>query len=414
MSGGRAVVTGLGVLSALADSAEGLHRALCRGERAVGPRTELAAEVGMPAAWAAPLTGFDPGRYLGDRNFRPLDRNGRLVAVAAELALAAAGWDAERRSFVEVGLVLGTTFGSIHTISEFDRRALTAGPSYVKPLDFANSVINAAAGQTAIWHGLRGVNSTLAGGPAVGLEAVAHAADQVASGRSVVVLAGGAEELCAESLLGYARTGRTAGAGGGEPRPVPFDARRDGFALGEGAALLVLESAPGAAQRGAAVLAEVAGHGAAFDPSRGRDGAAAVDAVARAVWAALADAGVAPEDLAAVSTSASGSPEGDRREAHGVARALGPAAATVPVTAVKGALGEPLGAGGALQAVALVTALREGSLPGIAGLGEVEEGLGLAGLSAEARPIAGRYGLATALDFEGNASALVLALPEGR
>ena len=195
-----------------------------------------------------------------------------------------------------MGLVLGTMFGSIRTISEFDRRALSAGPNYVKPFEFANSVINAAAGQTAIWHGLTGVNSTISGGTTAGLEAVGYAAGLIAGGHAATLLAGGADELCFESFLGFARAGLLCGTGdgGGEERPVPFDARRNGFVLGEGAALLVLEPAAAAAERGAAVLAEVRGWGAAYDPSRGRDERSATAAMARAVGAALTAAAVGP------------------------------------------------------------------------------------------------------------------------
>jgi 3-oxoacyl-[acyl-carrier-protein] synthase II len=412
VSGRRVVVTGVGLISALGDSSEALHDALCAGRRALVPLAEVAAATGLPPVPGAPVVDFEPRRYLGDRNLRPLDRTGLLTAAAAERALAAAGWDAERRAFVEVALVLGTTFGSVHTISEFDRRALTAGPAYVKPFDFANSVINAAAGQAAIWHGLRGVNTTLAGGPAVGLEAVAYAADLVASGRSPVALAGGADELCAESVLGYARAGRVAGGDGAEPCSVPFASGRNGFAPGEGAALLVLEDAAAAARRGVAALAVVAGHGSAFDPGRGLDAAASTAAVARAVREALADAGIGAEQIGGVATSAAGSPEGDRREARGIAAALGPTAAAVPVTALKGALGEPLGAGGALQVAALVAALGDGRLPGVAGLADPEPGLGLGRLAAEPRDLVGRHVLATALDHDGGARALVLVRPE--
>ena len=118
---------------------------------------------------------FDPRTYLGDGNLRPLDRTGRLAVAASGLALDAAGWTAEERAETEVGLVLGTMFGSVHTISEFDRRAMEAGPNYAKPMEFANSVINAAAGQTAIWHDLWGINATISGGTASGAQAIAYA-----------------------------------------------------------------------------------------------------------------------------------------------------------------------------------------------------------------------------------------------
>lgn len=409
MNRSRVVVTGVGVVSPLGDSPVALHAALCRGERglATPEQAELAA---LPCPLAGHVTGFDPAAYLGKANFRPLDRTGRLAVVAAELALAAAGWSPEARRQGDLGLVLGTMFGSVRTIAEFDRRALTAGPNYVKPFDFANSVINAAAGQVAIWHGLHGVNATLGGGTGAGLQALAYAADQVASGGADAILAGGADELCLESFLGFARSGLLCSANGHGtvPRPVPFDARRNGFAPAEGAALLVLEPAEGAASRGAEVLAGVLGHGAAFDPSRGLDPESGAAAVARAVRSALAGAGLLPEDVGCASLSASGSPTLDRAEALGLAEALGPRAAELPVTAAKSGLGESLGAAGAFQAAVLLESFRSGELPGVVGLEEPEAGLPLAALHRESAPVEASIGLLTALDRHGGAHALLL------
>jgi 3-oxoacyl-[acyl-carrier-protein] synthase II len=400
------VITGAGVVSPLADSAAALHRALIEGRCGLRP-VEAFETGGTSCHRGGELNGFAPERYLEGANLRPLDRTGRLAAAAARLALADAGWSAALCEAEEAGLVLGTMFGSVRTIAEFDRRALTAGPSYVKPFDFANSVINAAAGQAAIWHRLAGVNTTVAGGTTAGLQAIAHAADLVRTGQAPAVLAGGAEELCFESFLGFAKGGRLAADGDGRPA-VPFHARRSGFHLGEGAALLALEQAGAAGRRGARVLARVLGSGAAFDPSRGADPARTADAVARAVLAALLDARLTPGDVDCLSASASGGPATDRAEAAGVAAALGRRAATLPVTAVKGQLGEALGASGALQAVVLVTSLLAGELPGIAGLDEVEPGLPLALAGPESRRGSFRRGLATAVGLDGAVSALVL------
>ncbi len=279
----RVVVTGAGVISPLGDSPAALHAALCAGESALKP-VELFATNGLGAVRAGEIRPFDARAYLGDRNLRPVDRTSRLLLVAAGQALASAGWTPERLDEREVGLVLGTTFCSVRTIAEFDRRGQQLGPGYASPMDFANSVINAAAGQAAIWHRLRGVNSTLCAGEASGLLAIAYAADLIAGGRADALLAGGAEELCFESFLGCFRAGRLCGPrpDGGE-RPVPFDRRRNGFALAEGAALLMLEDAESAAARGATVLAEVVAHGQAFAPAP----AARAGAVARAAGLAL-------------------------------------------------------------------------------------------------------------------------------
>lgn len=404
----RVVITGAGVISPLADSPAGLHAALCAGRTAAKP-VELFSTEGIGCRQAGEIRPFEPRDYLGERNLRPIDRTSRLLLVAAQGALAASGWTPELRARREVGLALGTTFCSVRTIAEFDRRGLQLGPSHASPLDFANSVINAAAGQAAIWHDLRGVNSTISAGEASGLQAIAYAADLIRGGRAEALLAGGAEELCFESFLGYYRAGRLCGSAGGDMEvPVPFDARRNGFLLAEGAAMLMLEDAETASARGAAVAAEVLGYGSAFAPSRDEGEAAA--AVERAVRLALDDAGVAPERIDALSASASGSVAVDRWEARGAASALGARAADLPVTAVKSMLGEAMGASGALQAVALLGTLGDGALPGIHGLASTEPDFPLPGALAQGRRLAVRRALLTAVGADGHCCALVLGL----
>jgi 3-oxoacyl-[acyl-carrier-protein] synthase II len=228
------------------------------------------------------------------------------------------------------------------------------------------------------------------------------------------LLAGGAEELCFESFLGYLRAGRLCGSqDAGEAHvPVPYHARRNGFALAEGAALLTLEDAESAAERGAPILAEVLGHGSAFSVERTEEDAAG--AVARAVRLALEDARLRPEDLDALSASASGSVAVDRWEASGLAAALGARSAELPVTAVKALTGEALGASGGFQAVALLGTLADGRLPGIPGLDATEEGFPLAGARAENRRVPVRRALLTAVSADGHCWALILGAPDAR
>jgi 3-oxoacyl-[acyl-carrier-protein] synthase II len=402
----RVVVTGAGAISSLADSAAGLHEALKEGRSGLKPVElfPLNGLNGQGGRQAGEIRPFDPKVWLGERNLRPVDRTARLLLVAAQQTLEASGWTPELRTREQAGLVLGTMYCSVRTIAEFDRRAVQAGPSHASPLDFANSVINAAAGQAAIWHGLPGVNSTISAGTASGLLALATATDLIRTGRSGALLAGGVEELCFESLVAFLRAGRLAGSDG---RPVPFDARRDGMALAEGAALLALEEAGEAERRGAPVLAEVLGHGTAFDPTCGEQ---AADALERAVRIALEDAGLGPDDVDAVSTGANGGVEEDRQEAAGIAAALGERAGSVPVTAVKSMLGEALGASGALQAVAALGTLADGVLPGIRGLADLEEGFLLEGVSPVSRPIRARRILITVSGQGGHACALILGV----
>jgi 3-oxoacyl-[acyl-carrier-protein] synthase II len=405
----KVVITGVGVISSLGDSLDALHAALCEGRSGIRP-VELFSTQVLGCPLGGEIKSFDAQKYLGRRNLRPLDRTSRLVASAAQLALEDSGCDALMRSQQEVGLVLGTMFCSVHTISEFDRRALTAGPAYASPLDFSNTVINAAAGQTAILHNLRGVNSTISTGTTSGLQAIAYAADLIRGGRVCAVLAGGAEELCFESFYGFDRAGllcrSTQRAG---DYPIPFDARRNGLALGEGAALLMLEDAESALERGARVLAEVKGYGVAYDCSHEERSEMAVATVAQAIRQAVAEAGMSTTEIDCLSASANGSATGDGQEAQGIAAAFDGRSGNLPVTAIKSMLGETLGASGAIQAIALLGTMRDGVLPGIHGLSELEEDfpLGLAG--PDNRSIEFRAGLVNSVGLDGHRCSLVLA-----
>lgn len=403
----RVAVTAMGVLSPLGHTAHDLFEALLEGRSAVGPLTAFEVP-GKLHPRAVQLPEDDPERWLQGKNLRPLDRPGRLAAAAARLALGPEDDEEDDELRARIGLVLGTMFGSVHTVSKFDRRALTHGPQYSKPFDFANSVINAAAGQTAIWHRLAGVNATIGGGAAAGAQALAYGADLIRAGRAEILLAGGAEELCFESFHGFAQAGLSCSNGG---VAVPLHARRRGFVPGEGAALLQLESDASAKQRQAPILGWLAGSGTSFDPSRGQDPDRAAQAMERAVQAALEDAAADPDRIDALAVSASGSPAVDRAEARGVGAALGDRAATVPVTAVKGALGEGLGASGAFQATVLLEAFRRHTLPGTVGLDEPDSDLPLKQADASPREGTFRLGLVTAGSWDGNACALVLEAP---
>jgi len=302
------------------------------------------------------------------------------------------------RAELDVGLVLGTVFSSVHTIGTFDRVGITRGPRFVKPLDFANTVINSPTGQTAIWHNLRGMNSTLATGVSSGLQAIGYASDLVGSGRTPALLAGGAEELCFEMHFGFERAGLLG------DRPVPFDSSRNGFALGEGAAFVMVETADAAAARGAQVLCDIRGYGTAFDPSRGKDPVCVQEAMIGAIRAALSHAGLRPEDIDGISASANGSPQGDRCEAGAIAACFGDRA--LPVVAIKAMLGETQGASGAIQVVALVEAMRQGVLPGIFGLESVEEGMALS-VCKTGHKVEMRTGMVLSFGFDGNMCALI-------
>ena len=397
----RVVITGKGIISSLADQADTLHNALCAGQCGLG-------SIGLfeTQHMGGEVPSFDARAYLGDGNLRPLDRIAQLAASAAHLALEDSNWTTEMRAEQDVGIVLGTVFSSVHTIGTFDQLAIRRGPRFVKPLDFANTVINAATGQTAIWHNLRGINSTLSTGASSGLQAIGYASDLIRSGRISMLLAGGAEELCFETLFGFERAKLL---GKRVESAVPFDAGRTGLIVGEGAAFVMLEDAEKAQARGASIIGEIRGYGTAFDPHRGQDADKLGMAMGMAIRAALAHSKLNIEDIDCISASACGSPMGDRCEAEAIAAVFGNQTASLPITAIKSALGETLGASGALQSVALVEHMHHGVLPGICGFKALEDGLYLPMAKKENCTIPMQNGLVLTFGLDGNMCALVLS-----
>jgi 3-oxoacyl-[acyl-carrier-protein] synthase II len=267
-------------------------------------------------------------------------------------------------------------------------------------------VINAAAGQTAIWHNLRGVNSTIACGSTSGLMALGYAADLIRFGGQTAILAGGCEEFCFESYCGFDRAGMLC-RDGDNMLPVPFAAARTGFAVAEAAGLLMLEEWESARARGATILGEIQGHGNAYAVSNTPPNPGP-SAIVRAMTAAIADAGLSPLDIDCISASANGSVETDRQEAFAIHELLNGCAAEVPVTALKSVVGEALGATGALQAIDVVETLRTQLLPGIRGLEESDPWLPALNLCRRSQTLRARRGLITSVGFDGNVCALVI------
>jgi 3-oxoacyl-[acyl-carrier-protein] synthase II len=401
--GRSAVVTGVGLLTPLGDQPGVVHEALVSGRTAFAP-VELFPVDDFSCRHAAAISGFAPEDYLGPRNFRPLDRTARLASCAAELTLRDAGWKTDAGRGTEIGLVLGTMFGSVRTIAEFDRRGVIEGPEYVSPLDFANTVICAAAGQLAIVHGLRGANCTISCGAASGLEAIGQGVRLIQSGRLNAVLAGGAEEFCYESFYGFLKAGRLCGSGPSGPEfPIPYDRRRNGCVLGEGAAFVMLEDEETAMARGASVRGRIRACQSTFAAADDLAGA-----VETAIARALRQAKLAPADIDVISAAGSGSVSLDRGEACGIRRAFGARLEAVPATALKAALGETNGAGGALQLVVMLEAQRRGELPGTVTFAEPDSTVDL-NLTNRPRPVNISHALVTSVAAEGHACALVLS-----
>lgn len=394
---GKVVVTAAGVISPLGAGLENFACALYAGKSAVALSSRFA---GLPAA---DLGEFDPKPWLGNKGVRVLDRGARLLAVAAQMALSGADLlqATQGDGDPELGLICGTAFGSVHSIAGFDWSGLQDGPNYVSPMEFPNTVINAPAGQAAIKHGLRGANSTVCAGFASGLFAIHYAAEFLRFGRARALLAGGVEELCEETALGFPKT-RVVSASG---CPRPFSPDRDGIALGEASALWALECEETALARGRIPTVEICGFGSAQDAHRIDGFDLRGQGAAQAMELALVDAGIAAGDVACIIASASGSPAGDEMEARALRRVFCGRLSGIPICAPKAAFGEAAGASGALSAVVSGLVFEQQAIPPTVGHNRSLEGLRL---SSGAQPISGEYALVNAFGCDGNNASLVV------
>jgi len=328
-----------------------------------------------------------------------------LAVSASKLAFEAAGITPEFCASNEVDLALGTMFGSVKTITQFDRKAQVSGPKYAMPLEFANTVINAAAGQTAIWHNLRGTPMTISAGTISGLRAIEYAARQIATGKSALYLAGGVDEHCFESSWAFRQSGHASDSA--DARSVqPFGKERRGFAPGEGAGFLVLESAERARQRGATSLGSVLGWGSGYAPV-GESVEQHVLTAGRTISAALAMAGCHQEEIGYVGVSACGSIKGDEIELQVLRKVFGERLGSLPVGVPAETHGNPLAALGCFQAIEALESGRQGTLPPFRGaLGGASD----LGLSDGVGSCAFTKALLLSVGLDGSVASLVLGM----
>ncbi|MBK9166065.1 MAG: hypothetical protein IPM24_01225 [Bryobacterales bacterium] len=390
--------TGAGVISPIGAGVDEFAERLYAGCRGAGPSPLLGGD-----AVACEIRDFTPQQWLGNKGIRVLDRSARLLAVASQMTLSATGLVQPETGEGDpgLGLVCGTMFGSVHSITSFDWSGLTDGPRYVNPMEFPNTVINSPAGQAAIKFKLRGVNSTISAGLISGLYAVHYASEFLIFGRATALLAGGVEELCEESYLGLRKTEALSPRGEGEP----FGKERDGVVAGEAAALLMLEAESRVRERGVRPIAQIAGFGTAQDAYKINGYRVRGTGAREAMEQALEAAGIGADAVGCVISGASGSRAGDEMEALSLEALFGARLEGIPVAAPKAAWGECLGASGALSVLAGVLSLERQAVPPTAGFRETPFPLRL---SAAPQPFESDYALVTACSCDGGSAALVL------
>jgi 3-oxoacyl-[acyl-carrier-protein] synthase II len=369
----RIVITGVGAISPLGIGAKPLIERWVAGECGIEDGAGRARE-------------FEPTDFLSKKEARRMDRFAQMAVVAAEEAIGQSFGSEGELPYepYRVGCVVGTGIGGLSSLEEQQRKLIESGPKAVSPLAVPLMMGNAASAAVAMRHGLHGHAYGVVSACAAGAHAIGDAARLIRAGDADAVVTGGAEA----AITGVA-TAAFSAMEATSPTGIsrPFDARRDGFVIGEGAGVLVLEEAEAAAARGAEVLGEVLGYGATCDGYHLTAPQPEGTEAARAISLALADAGLSAVDVDYVNAHGTSTPLNDRSETVAIKAALGERAADVPVSSTKSAIGHLLGAAGAVEAIATLEALRRRLAPPTIGWEEAEVGLDLDYVPGTAKPI---------------------------
>ncbi len=407
----RVVVTGMGALSALGNDVASTWDGLVAGRSGIA-RVGAFDPSRLDSQIAAEVKGFDPSGILDRKEMRRTDRYIQFALVCARQALDSAGLPGrlDDDMAARTGVIVGSGLGGVSTL--FDNVLVMGqrGPDRISPFFIPMGIANVGAGQVAIAVGATGPNFATVSACASGGHALGEAWETIRRGDADMMLAGGVEAGIHEAILGGFASMKAMSTRNDDPPAAsrPFDKGRDGFVIGEGGGVLVLEALEHAEARGAPPLAELVGYGATADawhitlPAPGGIGAV------RAARHALDKAGLDPAEIDHMNAHATSTPEGDKAELQAIHAIFGDHAPRVAVTANKSMLGHTLGAAGALEAIATILALREGCVPPTINLEDPDEyaaGLDLTPNVATRRPM--QAAISNSFGFGGQNAVLV-------
>ncbi len=364
----RVVITGAGVVSSLGVGIRPFMERLVAGDSGVRD-IETFDTSGLPSHRAALLTNFNPKEIINPKSIRKMDDLSRTAVVATRLAADDANIVIDEENRDRTGIILGTAFGATDISIMYARTLFTEGPTLFNPLHVPNTVMNAPAGHTSIELGFRGFNSTINHKESSAETAVGYAYDLIRKGAADVMFAGGTDilsPLLFEVLTKFSALSRSDGAPEGAR---PYDKKRNGAVAGEGAGVICLESLEHAERRGADVYAEVTGFGMSSSPAPSTDFPEDPKGYVLAIRRSLAAAGLLPDRIDYISGAANGGLRLDALEAAAISSVFGADPKGVPVSSIKGAVGEVFGGGG-IRAAVLAASIKDGVIPPVVGLSE--------------------------------------------
>jgi 3-oxoacyl-[acyl-carrier-protein] synthase II len=360
----RVVITGLGAVTPVGNSVPEYWRAVCEGRSGVGPITRFDPKR-LDSRIAGEVKGYDPLRVIEKKELKKLDLFIQYALTAGVEAVEDAKIDFSQVDATRGGALVGSGIGGILSILEWHRVLLEKGPSRISPFFVPSLIVNMAAGQLSMRYKLKGPNSSVVTACATGNHAIGDAFKIIQRGDADLMVAGGSEAIIDELPLGGFAQMKALSTRNDEPTRAsrPFDADRDGFVAGEGAGIVVLESAEHARRRGARIYAEIVGYGMTADAYHMTAPDPEGDGAVRAMAAALRDGGLRPEDVGYINAHGTSTPYNDKTETLAIKQVFGAHAGRLAVSSTKSMTGHLLGAAGGIEAIVTVLALQQGILP---------------------------------------------------
>ncbi|MBI3456185.1 MAG: beta-ketoacyl-ACP synthase II [Candidatus Rokubacteria bacterium] len=360
----RVVVTGVGAVTPVGNSAREFWAAVCESRPGIGPITRFDPKR-LDVRIAGEVKGFDPLRYVEKKDVKKMDRFIHYALAAGVDAVEDAKVDFARVDPTRAGCLVGSGIGGIESILHWHDVLKEKGPDRISPFFIPSLIVNMASGQLSMRYRLKGPNSAVITACATGNHAIGDAFKIIQRGDADLMLAGGAEAIITELCIGGFCTMKALSTRNDEPERAsrPFDAGRDGFVVGEGAGVLVLESLEHARRRGARIYAEIAGYGMSADAHHMTAPDPEGDGAARVMAAALRDGGIPPGAVGYINAHGTSTPYNDRTETLAIKRVFGGHARTLAVSSTKSMIGHLLGAAGGAEAIVTVLGLYHGILP---------------------------------------------------
>lgn len=404
----RVVVTGLGAITPVGNDVASFWQGLKDKKVGIAPITYFDT-TDYKAKLAGEVKDFDPKKYMDPKAARRMEPFSQYAVAAAGEAIAQAGLDMEKEDPFRVGTSIGSGIGSLQAMEREHKKMLEKGPNRVNPLLVPMMISNMAVGNVAMQYGLKGKSINVVTACATGTNSIGEAFRSIQYGEADVMVAGGTESAITPlGMAGFAALTALSTNDDPETASRPFDKDRDGFVMGEGAGIVVLESLEHAQKRGAKILAEVVGYGGSNDAfhitSPAEDGSGA----AYAMEMALKDAGIAPEKIDYINAHGTSTHHNDLFETMAVKKALGDHAYKVKINSTKSMIGHLLGAAGGVEFIACVKSIEDGFVHATAGLKEAGEGCDLDYTMGEGVPMDIHYALTNSLGFGGVNASLVI------